>query len=92
MIIEIQGVENGDLAFPVNNTVVHHMVFLAADTRLCVIMTSCNLCIISYSVKWLLHRAGGISPAAPVLAGPVFLKVKTKFNFCKMQVINKVLV
>ena len=25
--------------------------------------------------------AGGIGPAAPVLAGPVFLKVKTKFLF-----------
>ena len=35
------------------------------------------------------NRAGGIGPAAPVLAGPVFLKVKTKFHFCKKQVINK---
>ena len=35
------------------------------------------------------NRAGGIGPAAPVLAGPVFLKVKTKFHFCKRQVINK---
>ena len=34
-------------------------------------------------------RAGRIGPAAPVLAGPVFLKVKTKFHFCKRQVINK---
>ena len=33
-------------------------------------------------------RAGRISPAAPVLAGPVFLKVK-KFHFCERQVINK---
>ena len=32
MIIEIQGVENGELAVPVNNTLVHHTVFLAADT------------------------------------------------------------
>ena len=37
-------------------------------------------------------RAGGIDPAAPVLAGPVFFKVKAKFHFCKRQVINKVLV
>ena len=37
-------------------------------------------------------RAGEIGPAAPVLAGPVFLKVKAKFHFCKRQVINKVLV
>ena len=38
------------------------------------------------------HRAGEIGTAAPVLAGPVFLKVKAKFHFCKRQVINKVLV
>ena len=38
------------------------------------------------------YRAGGIGPAAPVLAGPFFLKVKVKFHFCKRQVINKVLV
>ena len=40
-------------------------------------------------MNWCNYRAGGISPAAPVLAGPVFLKVKTKFHFCKRQVINK---
>ena len=34
-------------------------------------------------------RAGGNGPAAPVLAGPVFLKVKMKFNFYKKQLINK---
>ena len=33
--------------------------------------------------------AGGNVPAALVLAGPVFLKVKMKFNFYKKQVINK---
>ena len=37
-------------------------------------------------------RAGGIGPAAQLLAGPVFLKIKAKFHFCKRQVINKVLV
>ena len=37
----------------------------------------------------MLSMAGGIGPAAPVLAGPVFLKVKTKFHSCKRQVINK---
>ena len=35
VVIEIQGVENGELAVPVNNTLVRHTVFLAADTRLC---------------------------------------------------------
>ena len=30
--IEIRGVENGNLAVPVNNTLVCHMAFLAADT------------------------------------------------------------
>ena len=32
VVIEIQGVENGELAVPVNNTLVHYMAFLAADT------------------------------------------------------------
>ena len=32
VVIEIQGAENGELAVPVNNTLVHHMAFLAADT------------------------------------------------------------
>ena len=32
VVIEIQGVENGELAVPVNNTLVHHTAFLAADT------------------------------------------------------------
>ena len=31
VVIEIWGVENGDLAVPVNNTLVCHMSFLAAD-------------------------------------------------------------
>ena len=38
MIIEIQLVENRELAVSVNNTLVHHTVFLAADTRLCALM------------------------------------------------------
>ena len=45
-----------------------------------------------YSYYANIHRAGGNCPAAPVLAEPVFLKVKMKFNFYKKQVINKVLV
>ena len=32
VVIEIQGVENGELAIPENNTLVHHTGFLAADT------------------------------------------------------------
>ena len=38
VVIEIRGVENGELAVPVNNTLVSHMAFLAADTRLCVLI------------------------------------------------------
>ena len=36
--IEIRGVENGELAVPVNNTLVHHLAFLAADTRPCALI------------------------------------------------------
>ena len=32
VVIEVQGVENGDLEVPVNNTLVCRMSFLAADT------------------------------------------------------------
>ena len=35
VVIEIQGVENGELAVPVNNTLVCHTAFLAADTTVC---------------------------------------------------------
>ena len=38
VVIEIQGVVNGELAVPVNNTLVCHTAFLAADTRLCVLI------------------------------------------------------
>ena len=37
--IEIQGAKNSELAVPVNKTLVHHMTFLAADTRLCILIT-----------------------------------------------------
>ena len=33
VVIEIRGVENGELVAPVNNTLVYHTAFLAADTR-----------------------------------------------------------
>ena len=32
LVIEIQGVDNGNLAVSVNNTLVRHIVFLATDT------------------------------------------------------------
>ena len=38
VVIEIQGVENGELEVPVNNTFVCHMAFLATDTRPCVLI------------------------------------------------------
>ena len=38
VVIEIQGVENGELAVPVNNTLVSHTAFLAADTQPCVLI------------------------------------------------------
>ena len=41
VVIEIRGAENGELAVSVNNTLVRHTVFLAADTRPCVLMYGC---------------------------------------------------
>ena len=38
MVIEIPVAENGELAVPVNNTLVSHTAFLAADTRSCVLI------------------------------------------------------
>ena len=38
VVMEIQGVENGELMVPVNITLVRHTAFLAADTRLCVLI------------------------------------------------------
>ena len=38
VVIEIRGAKNGDLAVPVNNTLVSHMAFLAADRQLCVLI------------------------------------------------------
>ena len=40
VVIEIRGVENGELAVPVNNTLVRHTAFLATDTRPCALMFS----------------------------------------------------
>ena len=38
VVIEIWGAENGELVVPVNNTLVNHTAFLAADTRPCVLI------------------------------------------------------
>ena len=38
VVIEIRGAENGKLAVPVNDTLVRHTAFLAADTQLCVLI------------------------------------------------------
>ena len=40
VVIEIRGAENGELAVLVNNTLVSHTAFLAADTRPCVLISS----------------------------------------------------
>ena len=39
VIIEIQGVENGELVVPVDNTLVCHTAFLAADTWPCILIS-----------------------------------------------------
>ena len=49
VVIEIQGAENGKLVVPVNNTLVRHTAFLAADTRLCVLI------IIVHSTSYMKH-------------------------------------
>ena len=38
VVIEIQGAEYSELVIPVNNTLVSHTAFLAADTRPCVLI------------------------------------------------------
>ena len=38
MVIEILEVKNGDLVLPVNNILVCHTSFLAADLQLCVLI------------------------------------------------------
>ena len=44
VVIEIRRAENGELAVPVNNTLVSHTAFLAADTRPCVLMYALTTC------------------------------------------------
>ena len=38
VVMEIQGVENGDFVVPVNNSLVCCMSFLATDTQPCVLI------------------------------------------------------
>ena len=48
VVIEIRGAENGELAVPVNNTLVSHTAFMAADTQPCVLILLINqicLCV-----------------------------------------------
>ena len=40
VVIEIRGAENGELVVSVNNTLVSHTAFLAADTRPCVLIAT----------------------------------------------------
>ena len=42
VVIEIRGVKHGNLALPANNTLVCCASFLAADTRLCVLIYLCS--------------------------------------------------
>ena len=39
VVIEIRGAESGELAVPVNNILVRHTAFLAADTQPCVLIS-----------------------------------------------------
>ena len=45
VVIEIQGVENGDLVVPVNNTLVCRTSFLAADTQPCILILYIHSCL-----------------------------------------------
>ena len=49
VVIEIRGAENGELAVPVNNTLVSHTAFLAADTRPCVLIMYMTCALLSIS-------------------------------------------
>ena len=49
VVIEIRGVEYGELAVPVNNTLVRHMAFLATDTRLCLLIPALYGASVNYS-------------------------------------------
>ena len=62
VVIEIRGIENGELAVSVNNTLICHTTFLATDTRPCVIRTCSyissvinTITILSYPAAKLMH-------------------------------------
>ena len=52
VVIEIWGVKNGKLAVSVNNTLMHHTAFLAADTWLCVLIIVMVTVIVSITMIW----------------------------------------
>ena len=53
VVIDIRGVENDELAVPVNYILVCHMAFLAADIRLCVLISVIgNNIITSFLLFW----------------------------------------
>ena len=45
VVIEIQGVENGELAVSVNNTLVCHTAFSATDKQPCVLIVTIKIMI-----------------------------------------------
>ena len=58
VVIEIRGAENGELGVPVNNTLVQHTAFLAADTRPCVlIVIHLYICETDYFENFPIHTA-----------------------------------
>ena len=52
VVTEIGEVTNGELAVPVNNTLVGHMAFLAADTRPCVLINLKTLLILFPPIEY----------------------------------------
>ena len=61
VVIEIQGVENGELAVPVNNTLVSHTAFLAADTQPCVLICAVVCRNLHSGIFWMLKYHNFIS-------------------------------
>ena len=59
MVIEIRGVENGKLAVLVNNILVHHTAFLAADTQLCFLMSLSDK--LSFLLGWFYSANFGVA-------------------------------
>ena len=74
--MEIRGAENGELAVPVNNTLVSHTAFLAADTRPCVLM----LDKITLDAK---------SPRPIKSSNYRYIHTTKRFDVCKSYGVNK---